>query len=179
MQTITVLIYRGTGGVRRKEHPYYSEPALVRAGHVGVSGVIEDKIIGFHPTPEIAEELGGEAVLLKKLEDKEAQPGRLQDDDAFFERAAELAKETNGRTTVFMYTFDISDKALDEIRSWYYGKKEAPYNFPDRNGQFNDGEYNCAMFWTRFGIELPVKTGSIRRLSDEMRAEEYDTWSRS
>ncbi|MEL7432615.1 MAG: hypothetical protein AAFN11_01590 [Chloroflexota bacterium] len=179
MREITVLIFRGTGGVRRKDHPYHSEPALVRAGHVGISGIIEGKIIGFHPTPEIAEELGGETALITKLEKKEAQPGRLQDDDAFFERASELATETNGRTSVFMYTFDISDKTLDEIRSWYHEKREALYNFPEVDGQFRPDEYNCAMFWTRFGIELPIKTGSLKRLSDKMRTEEYDTWSKS
>ena len=46
MPVIQVLVFRGTGGVYNAEHPYYSEPALVRAGHVGVAGVIDDKIIG-------------------------------------------------------------------------------------------------------------------------------------
>ncbi|MCI0714026.1 MAG: hypothetical protein L0154_27975 [Chloroflexi bacterium] len=55
MPIIQILIFRGTGGVLNKAHPHYSEAVLVRAGHVGMLGVIEDKIIGFHPTPEATE----------------------------------------------------------------------------------------------------------------------------
>jgi hypothetical protein len=46
--TIQVLIFRGTGGVYNEDSPHYHEPALVRAGHVGVMGIIEGKIIGFY-----------------------------------------------------------------------------------------------------------------------------------
>lgn len=81
MKQLTVLVYRGTGGVLNKAHPRYSEPALIRAGHVGVIGLVEgDKVIGFHPTPEAAEAAGGERPLLEKLGRHEAVPGRLQDD---------------------------------------------------------------------------------------------------
>lgn len=59
MKQLTVLVFRGTGGVLNETNPHYNEPALVRAGHVGVMGVIQDGIIGFHPTPEVASELGG------------------------------------------------------------------------------------------------------------------------
>ena len=83
MPIIRVLIFRGTGGVYNPDHPYHGEPALVRAGHVGVSGVIEGKIIGFHPTSEAAEAIGGEKELLEALKDKQPQPGRLQDDERF------------------------------------------------------------------------------------------------
>ncbi len=48
MPVIQILIFRGTGGVLNKNRSYYGEPALVRVGHVGVIGVIDDKIIGFH-----------------------------------------------------------------------------------------------------------------------------------
>lgn len=176
MPIIQVLIFRGTGGVRNKNHPHYGEPALVRAGHVGVSGVIEGKIIGFHPTPEASESLGGVDELLKKLENFEAQPGRLQDDDTYFERAYELIKETEGRTTVFAYSVEISDETLTDIESWYNEQKEAPYNFPT-DGQFKSNETNCAMFWFEwFEIPLPIHTGSIKELTDYMSDEEYETW---
>jgi hypothetical protein len=174
---IRVLIFRGTGGVLTPEHPYHGETALVRAGHVGVSGIIDDKIIGFHPTPEAAEALGGEKMLLEALKDKKLQPGRLQDDDAYFKRASELIEATNGRTTVYMYEVEISEETLQSILSWYNGRKEALYNFPNEDGQFHEGECNCAIFWQRFSIPLPVTTGLIRDIADRMQADGYDIWS--
>ena len=179
MPVIQVLIFRGTGGVFQPEHPRHSEPALVRAGHVGVKGVIEGKIIGFHPTPEAAEALGSERELLKALGDKQPQPGRLQDDDAYFERAAELVATANERTTVYFYEVEISDETLQSIRSWYTEQREALYNFPERDGSFKASESNCAVFWLEwFKIPLPLKTGSIRTLVEEMEKEGYDKWSR-
>ena len=177
MPIINVLIFRGTGGVFNVSHPYHNEPPLVRAGHVGVAGVIEDKIIGFHPTPEAAREAGGEKELLEALGQKRPQPGRLQVDDAYFERAHELREQTKGRTTVYMYEVEISDETLQQIRSWYNERKEAMYNFPHEDGQFNQGESNCAMFWQRFDIQLPVQTGSIKAIIRTMKLKGYSTWS--
>jgi hypothetical protein len=169
---IRVLIFRGTGGVFNTDHPYHGEPALVRAGHVGVSGVINDKIIGFHPTPEAAEALGGEKALLDALKEKKPQPGCLQDDDAHFERAAELVEATEGRTTVYVYDVEISEDTLQSIRSWYTEKKSALYNFPEDDVQFKQGECNCALFWLDwFEIPLPLKTGSISTIVKEMQKE--------
>lgn len=104
MPIIQVLIFRGTGGVYTEDHQYYSEPALVRAGHVGVIGIIEDKIIGFHPTSEAAEVAGDEKALLDALRQKRPQPGRLQDDDAYFERAFQLTEATNATAQQCTYT---------------------------------------------------------------------------
>ena len=173
MPIIEVLIFRGTGGVYKSDNPYYDEPALVRAGHVGVRGVIADTIIGFHPTPEAA---GGEKALLDALWDKIPQPGRLQDDDAYFERAHELRDATNGRTTIYMYEVEISEETLNKIRTWYNENREAMYNFPDREGRFNEGESNCATFWYRFKIPLPKRTGKIETLTKKMSDEGYETW---
>jgi len=176
MPVIQILIYRGTGGVYNSDDPYYEEPALVRAGHVGVIGVIDDKIIGFHPTPEAAEALGGEKPLLNALRDQIPQPGRLQDDDEYFRRAHELSDATKGRTTVYMYEVEISEATLNDIRTWYNEGKEALYNFPD-DGQFKNRESNCAMFWVEwFKIPLPKRTGSIKALAKEMKDEGYDIW---
>jgi hypothetical protein len=102
--------------------------------------------------------------------------GRLQDDDVYFERAYELMDETEGRTTVFTYGVEISDETLKAIQSWYNEKKEALYNFPNDDGQFNEGESNCVMFWTQFGIPLPVITGSIKEQIRTMSEEDYDKW---
>jgi hypothetical protein len=175
MPIIEVLIFRGTGGVTKKDHPSYHELALVRAGHVAVVGIIKGKIIGFHPTPEAAEALGGEEALINALINHQAQPGRLQDDDVYFLRAFELSKEDE-RTTVYTYEVEISDETLAEIEKWYNDHKEAPYNFPNKDGSFAPNESNCATFWLRFKIALPEETGSIERLTNIMKDEEYDKW---
>ncbi|MEM9953108.1 MAG: hypothetical protein AAF846_16005 [Chloroflexota bacterium] len=177
MPIVQVLVFRGTGGVYNTEHPYYSEPALVRAGHVGLIGIIEDKIIGFHPTPEATNAIGGELELLNALKNKIPQAGRLQDDNVYFERADELRAVTNGRTTVYIYEVEITDETLTTIRSWYNEGKEALYNFPNKDGQFRQGESNCAIFWLeQFKIPLPKQTGSIKDLVEIMRNEEYTVW---
>lgn len=179
MPIIQILIFRGTGGVYNEDHPFYSEPALVRAGHVGIIGIVEDKIIGFHPTPEAAEAAGGEKALLNALKDKKPQPGCLQDDDTYFERAYQLIEVTDGRTTVFMYEVEIAEETLNQIRSWYNDRKEVLYNFPKPDGSFNATESNCAMFWLDwFKIPLPLKTGSISTIVKEMQKEGYSKWSK-
>lgn len=178
MPIIRILIFRGTGGVYNEDHPHYNEPALVRAGHCGISGIVDDKIIGFHPTPEAAEAVGGEQVLLEALKQKQPQAGRLQDDDVYFERAYELIEATDGRTTIYMYEVEISEETLKQIRSWYNEGKEALYNFPDDDGQFDQGESNCTLFWERFSIEMPVRTGSIKALTRFMKLKGYSTWSK-
>lgn len=179
MPRLDVLIYRGTGGVRNKTHPYHDEPALVRAGHVGIAGVIDGDIIGFHPTPEATETIGGTDELIKKLERLEPVPGRLQSDTHYFQRAHELAAETNGRTTVYTYSVEVSDETLAMIQTWYNDEKEALYNFPNHEGQFKNDESNCAFFWKRFNIPLPARTGNLRELTEKMKAEGYETWQPS
>lgn len=177
MPIVQVLIFRGTGGVYNANHPYHDEPALVRAGHVGVMGIIDNTIIGFHPTPEAAQAIGGEEALLDALREQQPQPGHLQVDNRYFERAHELAEETNGHTTVYMYEVEISDAIQQQIRSWYNEQREALYNFPNKaDGKFNEGESNCALFWNRFGIPMPVNTGNIREIIERMQADNYDMW---
>ena len=177
MSIIQVVIFRGTGGVYNPHHPHHKEAALVRAGHVGVIGIVDDTIIGFHPTQEAAEAAGGEMVLLETLRENQTQPGRLQDDDTYFKRAYELVEATDGRTTVYTYEVEISEETLSQIRSWYNEGKEALYNFPNDDGQFNKGESNCAIFWQRFSIPLPVVSGNIREIAQVMDEEGYDKWS--
>lgn len=176
MPIIEVLIFRGTGGVLNQAHPYHDEAALVRAGHVGVLGVIDDKTIGFHPTPAAVALAGGERQILEALSNYQAQPGCLQDDTHHFARAAELRGETDGRTTVYIYAVEITQSTLAAIRRWYNDQREAPYNFPDRVGGFQDDQSNCALFWKRFGIPLPVTTGIIRELTNEMSEQGYEVW---
>jgi len=173
---LQVLIFRGTGGVYNVDHPYHTEPALVRAGHVGVVGVVDEAIVGFHPTPEAIEAAGGETALLDALRENQPQPGRLQVDDAYFRRARELSELTDGRTTVYTYEVEVSAQTLREIRSWYNNAQESLYNFPNDDGRFDAGESNCALFWNRFGIPMPVNTGQIREIVERMEDESYSVW---
>lgn len=177
MPIIQVLIFRGTGGVYNTDHPHFNKPALVCAGHVGVMGVIDDKIIGFHPTPEATDKAGGEKALLEALQQQQPHAGRLQDDNDYFERAYALIEATDGRTTVYTYEVEISEDTLAQIRSWYTEGKEALYNFPDDDGEFNMGESNCALFWSRFGVDMPVKTRNIKELTRYMKIMRYQKWS--
>ncbi|MEO1167060.1 MAG: hypothetical protein AAFV98_24985, partial [Chloroflexota bacterium] len=147
MPIIQVLIFRGTGGVYNTEHPFHDEPALVRAGHVGLLGVVEDTIIGFHPTPEASNTVGGEKALLSALRENKAQAGRLQNDNRYFERAHDLIGKTEGRTTVYRYEVEISDDTLVKMRSWYNDKEERLYSFPNTDGSFSKDESHCATFW--------------------------------
>ena len=89
-----------------------------------------------------------------------------------------MSRGEPGRTTVYTYGVEITPETLEEIRAWYNEKREAPYNFPFRDGTFRDGESNCAVFWPLwFGIVLPASTGMIHELTDEMRVEGYRQWN--
>ncbi|QPC83514.1 hypothetical protein G4Y79_03780 [Phototrophicus methaneseepsis] len=183
MPILQVVIFQGTGGVYNMAHEYYGESALVRAGHVGVIGVVENQILGFHPTPEEVESMGGEAALLEYLkghdqsDDRRSVKGCLQDDTEYFYRAYELAEETNGRTTVYMYEVEIQAFTMQEILTWYTNRKIKLYSFPDGAGEFQYDVSNCATFWLAyFGIPLPVRTGRIKLLVEKMQIEDYSLW---
>src|SRR5262245_5863765 len=118
MPTIFLLGFRGTGGVTDDANPHFSEPALVRAGHVAIGGVIPDVFIGFSPTPEAALAAGGELELLNLLSQHNAQPGRLQDDTEVFHRAKELAV-TDDKTTVYKLNIEVTNETLETIKAWY------------------------------------------------------------
>lgn len=164
MSKITVLYFEGTGNVMlTRQTKYDTEPALIRAGHVGIMGVIPDKIIGFSPTPEAAEKAGGELQLLQLLIDHIPQPGRLQDDTEIFQRAKLLASE-GAPTTVYKFMLDVSESTVDTLKEWYNETKEAQYTFPNFNGSFAENTYNCATFPGLLGVPLPVVEGRIKRL---------------
>jgi len=132
MPVIKIIAFQGTGGVFNSDSPYYGrEPGLVRAGHVGLEGVIPDKIIGFAPTPEAAEVAGGDQPLLDMLGEYVAQEGRLQNSLEVFLRALELIEETGGRTTIWELEIEVLDICLNRIRAWYNDKCRATYNFPN------------------------------------------------
>ena len=87
MKIITIVAFRGTG-FRRSA--YQNEPALIRAGHVGM--IFEDEpntIYGFHPTEQAVEDAGGTENLIQLLKQHVRQPGTVQIDTDIFVRAYE------------------------------------------------------------------------------------------
>lgn len=179
MPIIQIVAFRGTGGVINRDSPYFdTEPSLVRAGHVGLQGVISNSIIGFSPTPQAAEMLGGEQALLDTLvRDHIAQPGCLQDDTAVFERAYALITATNGRTTVWMIDVEVSEETLAHIKQWYTQKREALYNLPEQQPpEFQDGEYNCATFPSKLGVTIPIASGRLRLYVEIMKIRGAKRW---
>ncbi len=165
MPVIQLLAFRGTGGILNQNSPYFeSEPGLIRAGHVGLQGVIEDKIIGFSPAPEAIKSAGSEQKLLDMLVRKhQAQVGQLQDDTAIFNRAYELIDETHRRTTVWMLDVEVSQETIERLIKWYNEKYTALYNLPERQPpEFEDNEYNCATFPAKLDVPVPARTGKLQ-----------------
>jgi hypothetical protein len=152
MPIIGLVAFRGL--------PFSQEPALIRTGHVALSRVIPDVLIGFSPTPSAIEAAGGEMGLFMRLRAGEAQPGCLQDDTAIFLRARELSV-TDEITTVWELEVEILIETLEAIKEWYNEKREAPYNFPDRFGIFKPNQYNCATFPSLLNIPIPSPNGSL------------------
>jgi hypothetical protein len=177
MPIIRLLAFRGTGGVFDEEHDYYQEAGLIRAGHVALADVIEGKLIGFSPTPEATEALGGEKQLLIELRHHRSQAGCLQDDTAIFERAQVLANQ-GLRTQVWELPIEITEETLEGIKSWYNEKKEYPYNFPDLEGNLAEGKANCATFPLQLGLTIPVNTGKLSDYVDAMRVQGAKRWSK-
>jgi hypothetical protein len=178
MPIIQLVAFRGTGGVFDDEHERFGENPLIRTGHVSLGGVIEGKLIGFSPTPEATEAIGGMDNLLEALRNYQPQPGRLQDDTAIFERAYELAVEHNERTTVYVMDIDVSDETVAEIKKWYNEKREAFYNLPSRGKpEFADNEFNCATFPQKFGVTIPIMTGKLSMYIEIMKIKGAKAWT--
>jgi hypothetical protein len=89
MKKIYLLGFRGTGFA---DLQYAAEPALIRAGHVGIA--FEDDptlILGFHPTEAEIARVGGEEAAIEWLKENEPLDGALQADYAIFARAYALS----------------------------------------------------------------------------------------
>jgi hypothetical protein len=174
---IRLIAFRGTGGFR--DPRYQNEPALIKAGHVGLQLEGDATIYGFHPTQEAAEAAGGEDQLTNLLKQHIAQPGNVQDDTAIFERAHALAQQGE-RTEVIYLTYTVSDAEFQNIHAqlleWYNNQQVFQYNFPAFDGKFADDEYNCAMFPGLLGLTLPSESGNLVDYLDDMREKGAEEW---
>ena len=161
MKKIYLIGFRGTGF---RDMKFSHEPALIRAGHVAIAFEgFEENILGFHPTPEAIDAVGGEDAAIEELKAKKTLDGRLQEDYNIFVRAVELA-EQDARTTVWQLAVEVSDEAFERIRqqaiTWYTEKQVFAYAFPP-DEPMPDRD-NCATFPRRLGLPLLDPVGQIK-----------------
>jgi filamentous hemagglutinin len=153
---INYLAFRGLANFAEnvgKFHP------LVIAGHVGIQFEDDSTIYGFHPTEEAEIQAGGEREILNLLKQHIPQLGGVQNDTDIFLKAVEL------NLTVYYLTYEFSEeeyqKIKDKLQQWYNEEKKFWYNFPQPEGGFPEGQYNCSTFPTLLGIPVPHSTGYI------------------
>ena len=161
-------------GVGIRDKQYQAEPGLIKVGHVGICFENEDRILGFHPTPEAIDAIGGarEAMnWLRNRKDGNRLDGSLQDDTAIFERAYQLSLQ-GARCTVWQQTISVDEDTFKSIRTqanqWYEEQTLFPYAFPL---SIDDIEWdNCATFPRRLGLTLPETTGQLQRYIPQLQA---------
>lgn len=161
MKKVYLIGFRGTGF---RDARYRAEPALIRAGHVGIAfEEDEDRIIGFHPTPEAVERVGGNDSAIEHLKAGHTLEGMLQEDQGIFVRAAELAQQ-DARTAVWRLAVEVSDEDFERIRqqaiTWYTEKQVFAYAFPP--DELMPDRDNCATFPRRLGLPLLDPVGQIK-----------------
>ena len=73
MKNIYLIGFRGTSF---QDPQYTQEPTLIRAGHVGIAFEDDlDLILGFHPTVEAIENIGGDEAAIEWLKENEPLEG--------------------------------------------------------------------------------------------------------
>lgn len=164
MKKIYLIGFRGTSFQALE---YKAELALIRAGHVGFAFENDSQfMLGFHPTPEAIEAVGGEAAAIEWLKENEPLDGALQADRPIFVRAHEL--HLNGaRTEVWQVTLELPDDEYERVRTlalqWYTEKTVFTYAFPERGQPPLPDRDNCATFPRRLTLPLPETTGQLTR----------------
>jgi hypothetical protein len=161
MKKVYLIGFRGTGF---RDAKFRGEPALIRAGHVGIAFEgAEDRILGFHPTPEAVAAVGGDEAAIDWLKARKTLDGALQEDYSIFVRAAELVQR-GARTTVWQLIVEVPDEDFERIRqqaiAWYNERKVFAYAFPPEEPM--PDRDNCATFPRRLGLPLLDPIGQIK-----------------
>lgn len=153
-----------------RDQRYKQENTLIRAGHVGIAFEgYEGSIIGFHPTSEAINQIGGIENASDWLKTHNTLEGCLQEDYAIFLRAYELAQQlrdvTDRDTTVYWHPVEVSNEEFERIRSqvmqWYNERTVFTYVFPvDPLPAERD---NCASFPRKLNLPVldPTRIGKI------------------
>ncbi len=163
MPTIQIVAFRGTGGLVNADHKYHREPAMVRAGHIAVGGVVPGKLVGFSPTRDALTKAGDEEKLLKQLiEARIPQDGNLKDDTFIFERAHAIADgDPKAGTEVWQLAQEVNQEIVQKVQNWYNNEIEASYALPFKGSEnFPPNTFNCLTFlFDVIGINPIVRTG--------------------
>ncbi len=164
MPTIQIIAFRGTGGF---DNPKYKQfPGLIKAGHVGIKFEDDKRIFGFHPSPKAEMEAGSEEKLLELLLQGIAQEGTLQVDTDIFVLAYQLHQQGE-RTEVWVIDQEYTEAQYNQIKEnalkWHTDGAVWQYSLPNRDGTFDENEYNCAIFPKLLGIRLPIDDGKIAK----------------
>lgn len=159
---VYLIGFRGTGF---SDDRYTQEPALVRAGHIGLAFEgAEFLILGFHPTAEASAAFDDEEAAIEWLKEGNSLPGTVQEDSAIFERAFVLA-EQGARTIVWQVSIELDDSEFERVFSqifqWYTEKTTFTYAFPSRGMDSPTDQDNCATFPRRLGLSIPEPTGQL------------------
>jgi hypothetical protein len=169
MKKIYLLGFRGTGFA---DPQYATEPALIRAGHVGIA--FEDDpplILGFHPTEAEIARVGGEEAAIEWLKENEPLDGALQADYAIFARAYALS-QAGARTEVWQMVLEVPDEEYERIRAvatrWYTEGTVFTYTFPVRGQLPGSDRDNCATFPRRLGLPIPEPSGQLTKYVAEL-----------
>jgi hypothetical protein len=170
MKQVYLVGFRGTGF---RDSRFIDQDPLIRAGHVGIAFEgYEGRIIGFHPTPEAVERVGGNEKVIEKLKSRDKTnntlEGMLQEDYDIFRHAYELAQrerqDDDPDTTVFQYAIELPDaefeRILHQVMTWYNEGETFLYAFPIR--PLMDDRDNCATFPRRLGLPVLDDIGQIR-----------------
>lgn len=161
MKIIYLIGFRGTGF---RDSRFRAEPTLIQAGHVGMAFEgDEDRILGFHPTPEAIDAVGGESAAVTWLKAKNTLDGILQEDTSIFVRAFELSQQ-DARTAVWQMAVEVSDEDFERIHqqaiTWYNERRIFAYAFPPDEPMADRD--NCATFPRRLGLPLLDPIGQIK-----------------
>lgn len=170
MKKIYFVGFRGTGF---QDKEYRGEPALIRAGHVGI--IFENEpsmILGFHPTAEAIAEIGSEDDAIEWLKENEPLEGSLQEDYEIFYRAFELQRQ-GARTEIWQITIEVSEEDFARIHAqaleWYTKEEKFTYAFPPIGKPPLPERDNCATFPRRLGLPLPEPTGQLTRYIEALK----------
>lgn len=165
MKRVYFIGFLGTG---IRDVRYQKEHGLIQLGHVGLAFEGEPALmLGFHPTPEAIEAIGGQEAALKWLrnrKDGNRLDGCLHNDVAIFACAYEIS-QSNPRISVWELAQEVDEEAFEKLRKqafeWYNKKRIFPYALPLPSREIEWD--NCATFPRRLGLDLPETSGQLLR----------------
>lgn len=179
MPTVQILAFRGTGKFDDPAHAHL--PKFIKTGHVTLKFESDPVFYGFRPTEAAVQAVGGEEAMLRRLLQRHAADGSLQDDAELFRCAHRLSLQGH-RTAVWALSRRLAPRVYQRVlltaRYWHRsGKVVGQYALPKREDDALDpGEYNCATFPVRFGIQIPTANAKMSVYMEAMQRAGARRW---